>query len=173
MNIVIREEQKSDYQRVYEVNKLAFQQEDESRLVDKIRTGQNFIPELSLVSEVEGKIVGHILFSRLKIVGDDSIYDSIALAPMAVIPEYQKKGIGSKLVKGGLKRSKELGFSSVIVLGHSEYYPKFGFFKASKWGIKCPFEVPEEAFMAIELIDGALDGKHGIVQYPDEFYEVE
>ena len=169
MNVIIRKEHESDYQRVYEVNKLAFQQEDESKLIEKIRKGQNFISELSLVAEVDGKIVGHILFSKIKIMSDDSIYDSLSLAPMAVIPEYQKKKVGSKLVEKGLKKAEKLGFNSVIVLGHSEYYPKFGFLKASKWGIKCPFEVPEEAFMAIELVDGALDGKKGIVQYPDEF----
>lgn len=169
MNIVIREEQASDHQRVYEVNRLAFQQEDESRLIEKIRAGQNYIPGLSLVAEIDDKIVGHIIFSKIKIVGEDFVCNSLALAPMAVIPGYQKKGIGSRLVEDGLKRAEELGFKSVIVLGHPEYYPRFGFLKASKWGIKRPFEVPDEAFMAIELNGRALDGKSGIVSYPDEF----
>jgi len=169
MDITIKEEQASDYQRVYEVNRLAFQQEDESRLIEKIRAGQNYVPRLSLVAEIDDKIVGHILFSKLKIISDDLTYESLALAPMAVIPGYQKMRIGSRLVEDGLKRAEELGFKSVIVLGHPEYYPRFGFSKASKWGIKCPFEVPDEAFMAIELNDRALDGKSGIVSYPDEF----
>jgi putative acetyltransferase len=97
MNITIRKEEEKDYKKVYEVNLLAFQQENESKLIEKIRKGENFIPELSLVAEIDDEIVGHILFSRIKIVGN-SIFESLALAPMAVIPEFQKQGIGTKLV---------------------------------------------------------------------------
>jgi len=172
MNIVIRKEEPKDYTDVYEVNRLAFQQENESKLVEKIRKGKNFIPELSLVAEIDKKIVGHILFSRITIVGD-SVYESLALAPMAVIPKFQKKGIGSKLIMQGIEKAKELGFSSIVVLEHKDYYPKFGFQRASKWSIKCPFEVPDEAFMAIELTENAFKGKAGAVKYPDEFMEVE
>jgi predicted N-acetyltransferase YhbS len=171
VKIIIRQEMVSDYKKVYEINKRAFNQENESKLIEKIRKGENYVPELSLVAEIEDNIVGHILFSKIKIAGN-SIYDSLALAPMAVIPEYQKKGIGSKLVAKGLEMAKELGFNSIIVLGHKDYYPKFGFQRASEWGIKCPFRVPDEAFMAIELTENGLDGKSGIVQYPDEFNEV-
>lgn len=172
MNIVIRKEEEKDYKQVYEVNKLAFQQENESILIEKIRKGENFIPDLSLVAEIDNRIVGHILFSKIKIVGD-SIFKSIALAPMAVIPAFQKQGVGSELIKKGMAKAKELGFDSIIVLGHKDYYPKFGFERASKWNIKCPFEVPEEAFMAIELTEKAFEGKAGTVKYPDEFMEVE
>lgn len=172
MNITIRKEEEKDYKQIYEVNKLAFQQEYESKLIEKIRKSENFIPELSIVAQIDDRIVGHILFSKIKIIGD-SEYESLALAPMAVIPEYQKQGIGGKLIKKGLEVAKELGFDSVIVLGHKDYYPKFGFQKASKWNIKCPFEVPDEAFMAIELTEKALEGKAGTVEYPDEFNEVE
>ena len=172
MNIVIRKEEEKDYKQVYEVNKLAFQQENESILIEKIRKGENFIPDLSLVAEIDNRIVGHILFSKIKIVGD-SIFESIALAPMAVIPAFQKQGVGSKLIKKGMAKAKELGFDSIIVLGHKDYYPKFGFERASKWNIKCPFKVPEEAFMAITLTKKALEDKAGTVKYPDEFMEVE
>ncbi len=172
MKVTIRKEEEKDYKRVHEVSCLAFQQENESKLIEKIRKGKNFIPELSLVVEIDDEIVGHILFSRIKIIGD-LVYDSLALAPMAVIPEFQKRGIGSKLVKKGIEKAKELGFDSIIVLGHKEYYPKFGFQRASKWNIKCPFEVPDEAFMAIELTKKAFEGKAGTVKYPDEFMEVE
>lgn len=170
--IKIRKEEEKDYKRVYEVNRLAFQQENESKLIEKIRKGVNFVPELSLVAEIDDEIVGHILFSKIKIVGG-AVFESLALAPMAVIPEFQKRGIGTKLIKKGIEKAKELGFDSIIVLGHKEYYPKFGFQKASKWGIKCPFEVPDEAFMAIELTEKALKGKAGTVKYPNEFMEVE
>jgi len=172
MNITIRKEEERDYKKVYEVNRLAFQQENESKLIEKIRKGNNFVPDLSLVAKIDDEIVGHILFSRIKIVGD-SIFESLALAPMAVIPEFQKQGIGAELIKKGIDKAKELGFDSIIVLGHKEYYPKFGFKRASNWSIECPFEVPDEAFMAIELTEKAFEDKAGTVRYPDEFMEVE
>ena len=172
MNTTIRKEEEKDHEQIYEVNKLAFQQENESNLIEKIRKSENFIPELSIVAEINNRIVGHILFSKIKIMGD-SDYESLALAPVAVIPEFQKRGIGSELVKIGIDKAKELGFDSIIVLGHKEYYPKFGFQRASKWNIKCPFEVPDEIFMAIELTEKALEGKAGTVKYPDEFNEAE
>ena len=170
MKLKIRTEVEKDHERVCEINNLAFQQEDESRLIENIRKSENFIPELSLVAEIEDQIVGHILFSKVQIIGS-SVFESLALAPMAVIPDLQKKGIGTELINKGMKKAKEMGFDSIIVLGHSEYYPKFGFQKASKWNITCPFGVPDEAFMAIELIEKALDGKSGTVKYPDEFME--
>ena len=172
MDIKIRKEEEKDYKRVYEVNRLAFQQENESKLIEKIRKGENFIPELSLVADIGNEIVGHILFSKIKIIGN-SVFESLALAPMAVIPEFQKQGIGGKLIKTGFEKAKGLGFDSIIVLGHEEYYPKFGFRRASKWSIKCPFDVPDEVFMAIELTDKALENKAGTVKYPKEFMEDE
>jgi len=172
VDIVIRKEEEKDYKKIYEVNKLAFQQENEGKLIEKIREGDNFFPELSLVAEIDNRIVGHILLSKIKIVGD-SVYESLALAPMAVIPNLQRQGIGSALIKKGMEKAKEQGFSSIIVLGHKDYYPKFGFQKASKWNIRCPFEVSDEAFMAIELKENALKSKPGVVEYPDEFIEVE
>ncbi|MDD2777814.1 MAG: N-acetyltransferase [Methanocellales archaeon] len=172
MNVTLRKEEEKDYKKVYEVNCFAFQQENESKLIERIRKGKNFVSELSLVAEIDDEIVGHILFSRIKIFGD-SVFDSLALAPMAVSPKFQKKGIGRKLIKKGMEKVKELGFDSIIVLGHKGYYPKFGFQRASKWNIKCPFEVPDEAFMAIELTERAFEGNAGTVKYPDEFMEVE
>jgi putative acetyltransferase len=168
MDIIIRKEEEKDHKKIYEINKSAFGQEDESKLVEKIRSGNNFIPGLSLVADIDNGTIGHILFSRIKIVGS-SVFETLALAPMAVIPEFQRQGVGSALIKKGIKIVKELGFDSIIVLGHEDYYPKFGFKRASKWDIKCPFEVPGEAFMAIELNDRALEGRAGTVKYPDEF----
>lgn len=170
MDIKIRKEEEKDYKKVYEVHRLAFQRENESKLIEKIRKGENFVPELSLVAEIGNEIVGHILFSKIKIIGN-SVFESLALAPMAVIPKFQKQGIGGKLIKKGFEKAKRLGFDSIIVLGHKEYYPKFGFQRASKWSIKCPFEVPDEVFMAIELTKKALERKAGTVKYPEEFME--
>jgi len=170
MNISVRQEKKKDYEEIYEVNKLAFGQENESRLVERIRKGDSFIPELSLVAEASGRVVGHILFSEIKISGS-SIFNTLILAPIAVIPELQRQGIGTELMKRGMKLASELGYDSIIVVGHKEYYPRFGFKKASSWNIKFPFEVPDEAFMAIELVGDALEGKSGTIIYPDEFKE--
>jgi predicted N-acetyltransferase YhbS len=164
----IRQERAADHEAVYALNAAAFDQKDESDLIERIRKGKYFVPELSLVAELDGRIVGHILFSKIKIKGETES-ESLALAPMAVLPEFQRRGIGGSLVNRGLEMAKALGFESVIVLGHAEYYPRFGFEKASKWEIACPFEVPDEVFMAIELIEGALSGKAGTVIYPPEF----
>ncbi len=166
--MIIRKEKKEDFNSIYKINEQVFKQKDESELIERIRAGRNFIPELSLVAEENGKLIGHILFSKIKIIGEKE-YESLALAPMAVLPEFQKQGIGGKLIKEGLNKARELGFNSVIVIGHKEYYPRFGFERASKWNIKCPFEVPDEAFMAVELNAGALTEKSGIVEYPKEF----
>lgn len=151
---------------------MAFEQTNEGVLVEKLRLNPSFIKELSLVAELEGKVIGHILFFTIWIYNGNTKNQSLSLAPMSVLPEFQNQGVGGKLVSAGLKTAKKLGFKSVIVLGHPAYYPRFGFSLASKWDIKAPFDVPDEAFMAIELVEGKLDGISGIVEYPKEFEEV-
>ena len=114
--------------------------------------------------------MGHILLSKIKISKDNNeSVESLALAPVSVLPEYQNKGIGGLLITEALKEAKELGYNSVVVLGHPEYYPRFGFKKASLWGIKAPFEVPNEAFMAMNLGKNALNNVSGVVEYPSVF----
>ncbi len=152
------------------LNQLAFGRDNESRLVERLRKTEAFVPELSLVAVRQQEIVGYILFTRIKIQGETS-HESLALAPMAVHPEHQRAGIGRELIRAGLARAEDLGFDSVIVLGHPGYYPRFGFQRASRWGIRCPFDVPDEAFLALGLREGALRGKDGTVQYADPFYE--
>ena len=169
MNIIIRQELKEDLARIKEINDQAFEQEDEGRLVNKLRENENFNPELSLVAEADKTVVGHILFYPVKIISENCEYKTLSLGPMAVIPEFQKKGIGKKLIYEGLKRAKDLGFRSVIVVGHPGYYPKFGFTNASDWNIKVPFEVPDEVFMALEIVNGELKDKPGFIEYPAEF----
>jgi len=173
MKITIRSEKPEDKAAIYEVNKSAFNQDNEARLVDALRESDVFIPELSLVAEINGKIIGHILFTRLVIVSQDGIrHDSLTLAPMAVRPDKQRQGIGTELVKHGLAKARELGFDSVIVLGHKEFYPRFGFVPSSRWNIKAPFDVPDDVFMALELKQGSLKDVSGIVEYPPDFSEV-
>lgn len=169
MKITIRQETKADYDAVFDLNLLAFKKPDESELIKRIRNGNHFVPELSIVAELNGLVLGHILFSKIEISGIKDTYPCLSLGPMAVLPPYQNKGIGSQLVKYGLNKARELGFLAVIVLGHPMFYPRFGFKKASGWNIKCPFDAPDEAFMALELKEGSLDQKAGVVVYPEEF----
>ncbi|MBT2218066.1 N-acetyltransferase [Virgibacillus dakarensis] len=178
MNIIIKQEQVEDYKVTEEVVKCAFanaehSDKNEHNLVSRIRNSNVFIPELSLVAmnKDNNKQVGHILLSKIKIMNDNQIVESLALAPVSVLPEYQNKGVGRCLILEALKEATELGYNSVVVLGHPEYYPKFGFKKASIWGIEAPFEVPDEAFMAIELRENALNKVSGVVEYPSVFFE--
>ena len=173
MNLTIRQENKVDYKKIYELNLLAFEEKEEAVLVNLLRENDEFIPQLSLVALLNNEIVGHILFTKIKIIDDNgNEYESLALAPMAVSPKYQKKGIGGKLINKGFDIATKLNFKSVIVLGHEHYYPKFGFVPTKKWNIRSPFEVPINAFMGFELVKNGLENISGIVKYPKEFEAV-
>ncbi|EOP23954.1 acetyltransferase [Bacillus thuringiensis] len=111
------------------------------------------------------------MLSKITIEQGGTTVDSLALAPVSIAPSHQKKGIGGKLITAALEKAKELGYGSVVVLGHPEYYPKFGFERASQWNIKAPFEVPDEVFMVMELRENTLQGVEGIVQYSSAFAE--
>ncbi len=139
--------------------------------MDNLRGTPGFIPELSLVAESDGRVVGHILFSIVHIQSDAVRTPVLALAPMAVRPDCQNQGIGSLLVREGLERCKALGHEAVILVGHANYYPRFGFTPAGEKGLRLPFDAPDEAFMALELVPGALNGVTGTVEYPPEFNE--
>ena len=172
--VIYRQETQNDFQEVFELNHKAFGQQNEAKLVDALRKNPNvFIPELSIVAVKNNAIIGHILFTKINIKnGDESLNESLGLAPMAVLPEFQKIGIGRELIRYGLETAKKLGFQSVIVLGHEHYYPKFGFEPAEKWNIKAPSDVPSNVFMAIELVRDSLKNVSGTVIYPKEFETV-
>lgn len=168
--INVRTEKTEDISAVRRVNKLAFGRADEAVLVDRLRLAAQ--PQISLVAVENGQVVGHIFFSPVFVESAGSDFAAMGLAPMAVLPERQNQGIGSLLVREGLKECQRLGCDAVVVLGHPEYYPRFGFVPASRKGVRCEYPVPDEAFMLIELTPDALSGQHGLVKYRPEFGEV-
>ena len=165
--LTIRPETPEDVDAIRYINDQAFGQENESKLIEKLRN--RGVLTISLVAIQNGKIVGHIAFSPVVIESGLSSFEAITLAPMAVLPAYQRQGIGGHLVRAGLEECKRLGYGIVIVLGHPNYYPRFGFVPASTYGIKCEYEVPNEAFMVLELRKGKLAGRSGTVKYQPEF----
>ena len=167
----IRPEIESDHEAIYSLHLSAFDGRFESELVDKIRASDNFIPELSRVAINNSNVVGHILLSTIAIKKGGEETPALALAPVAVLPEFQNRGIGSALVKDALDEARRLKHQIVVVIGHPPYYPRFGFVTAKKAGLSAPFDVPDEAFMVCELAPDALKGVSGMVQYPPEFDE--
>jgi predicted N-acetyltransferase YhbS len=172
VDLLIRQENVNDYNKVYELVKKAFEkmeysEGDEQDLVNRLRKSRVFIPELSLVAIRNNEIVGHIMFTK----GEIENNEYLVLAPLAVLPEYQKQGIGTALINEGHKIAKELGFTSIVVVGHEKYYPRFGYEKASKHGIIPSFEVPDECFMVIELVKGSLLNVNGTFELVKEFFE--
>jgi len=162
---IIRAEKTEDYQAVRSVNKAAFGRQDEADLVEGLRADGAVL--MSMVAESENEIVGHILFSRMSIETANRSVSAVALAPMAVLPEHQRKGIGEGMIRRGLGLLRDRGEQIVIVLGHPDYYPRFGFSCEKAQSLVSPF--PHEAYMALELVSGALDGVHGRVRYPSAF----
>ena len=172
--MLIRAEKESDRAAVYRINATAFETRAEAELVETLR--ECVQPLISLVAEVDAAVVGHIMFSPV-CVSADSRLRLMGLAPMAVAPAYQRQGIGSALVRAGLKRCQALTCSAVVVLGHPAYYPRFGFLPASRFGLRCEYNVPDEAFMAMELEPGACErcihgGQRGVVKYHAAFSNV-
>jgi putative acetyltransferase len=168
----IRGEHPEDAAQIAEINRLAFGREDEARLVERLRAAPQFDSQLSRVAVISGQIVGHILFSPCAVNNDDCATPAVCLAPMAVYPDHQRRGIGSALVRDGLRACRDLGHRIVTVVGHAAYYPRFGFEPAARFGIRSPFPVPDEAFMVLALVPGALDGAGGVVRYPAAFADL-
>jgi putative acetyltransferase len=166
----IRPETPADYTAVYEVNKLAFENRDaEPRLVEALR---GLPGTISLVAELEGRVVGHILFTPIDIETENGIVPAISLAPLAVRPGFQNRGIGADLSRRGLEACQVQGHKIAIVLGHPNYYPRFGFSSALAKPLACPWGDTGEAWMALEFVPGALAGVKGKVIYPEAFKNV-
>lgn len=175
-HINIRKETTADHQHTFILitkafSALEFSDHKEQFLVERLRKSTAFIPELSLVAEIGNRIVGYILLTRICIKNGSKEWQSLALAPVAVDPDFQGRGIGGKLIMVAHSIAIELGHKSVILLGHAEYYPKFGYVPTVNFGISLPFEVPAENCMVVELVPNGLEGISGTVEYPHEFFE--
>jgi len=165
--IEIREERADDIAAVRDLNRRAFGQDQESNIVDALRA--NGAALLSLVATLNDRVVGHIMYSPLSI---DGKFEGAALGPMAVFPECQRRGIGSKLIKAGNRKLKDDGCPFIIVVGHADYYPRFGFKPASEHGIKCEWDVPDNVFMLPVLDQAKMAGVAGLAKYRPEFSSV-
>ena len=167
---LIRDENEEDYADVHRVIEMAFGQPDEARLVAKLREVAH--PNISLVAVADKRVVGHIFFSPVTIESDRNVFTAMGLAPLAVLPEYQNRGVGSLLVWEGLKECLMIGHNIIVVLGHPGYYPRFGFTTAKLKGIACEYDVEDDHFMVAELEPGALKGRQGLVKYHPAFNEL-
>lgn len=168
--ILIRPEGPSDIAPIRDINEKAFGRPAEASLVDRLRDAGRLV--LSLVAHDDGEVVGHIAFSTVTIEGSPSASPVMGLAPMAVRPDRQRQGIGSRLVMKGVHAARESGTGAVVVLGHPDYYPKFGFQPASRFGLRCAFAgTPDNAFMALELSTNALP-RSGVVRFDPLFDDV-
>jgi putative acetyltransferase len=167
-NVIVRGENTEDSEErsvIHSINEVAFGSQDEADLVDKLRT--EGVVLVSLVAEIQERLVGHILFSRMSIETTGGSVPAVALAPMAVLPRHQRRGIGGQLIRHGLNLLREQDEQIVIVVGHPNYYPRFGFSSRKALSLESPF--PQDAFMAMELSRGALDGVQGRVRYAASF----
>ena len=184
-NINIRLEQPADYAEVERLTLAAFLTfeaqgvpkrdiPNEHYLVRLLRDDPAFVPELDFVAEVDGKIVGNIIYSRCNILRpDDTVTEALVFGPVSVMPEYQRQGIGARLVEHSLGCAKELGYGAVVITGHTAYYPKFGFVPASRFGLTMPDGSSFDAFMALELREGYLGTAGGIWRCCEAFDAVE
>ena len=169
IEIAIRDERPEDIEAIRGVNDEAFGQPDEGLIVDRLR--ENCDDLVSLVALTRGQIVGHILFSPVVLDGPGGMIGGVGLGPMAVLPRYQRLGIGSMLGETGLERIRERDCPFVIVIGHPEYYPRFGFEPASGYGIVSEWDVPDEAFMVLLTDPSRMGGQTGVARYRPEFGE--
>ncbi|QQK08826.1 GNAT family N-acetyltransferase [Miniphocaeibacter halophilus] len=171
-NIIIRQENKKDYNNIYNLVKKSFKTAPlsdgkEHILVNSLRDSKAYIPKLSLVAEYNKEIVGYIMFTKVGLGNKNAL----ALAPLAVAPGYQNLGIGKSLIEEGHKLAIELNYEYCLVLGSENYYPKFGYIPASKLGIKSPFNVPDENFMVVDFLKQNIKINE-TVKYPKEFFEL-
>jgi putative acetyltransferase len=169
MIVSIRPEERSDYPDIEQLLRTSFGGDEEVSLVTGIRDSEYYIPDLTLAAVSDSRIVGYIMFSDITIDMKSGLVPALSLAPMAVLPELQGRGIGTRLIERGLSAAKEYGHRIIIVIGHPDYYSRFGFLPASRFGFEVGIEVPDEAFMVLGLSEGVLEGIGGMVRYSPPF----
>ena len=165
MQVKIKRFKKRDFEEIEMLLKVAFDRDSVAIIIKELIETADFIPELTRVARISGQIIGVIVYSHAQIVKGKKIHQTISMVPMAVLPAYQNLGIGGELIRNSFAKARELEYQSVIVMGHEEYYPRFGFKLASEFGIIPPFDVPDENFMALELFPDTLSGISGKVKY--------
>ena len=168
--ITFRQEEPGDQLAIRRVNEHGFGGGEEAVLVDALRQANAVV--LSMVALDGEDIIAHILFTEVLLTQADTQFAALGLGPMAVLPSHQRKGIGSQLLEIALDKCRRLDYDFVVVLGHPEFYSKFGFSPAKPHGISCEFDAPDEAFMVLELRENGLAGRSGTVHYRDEFRNV-
>jgi putative acetyltransferase len=173
MMTVLRVETPADFPGVFQVHRRAFGREAEAELVHALRGCPEFLPDLSLVAAIEETVVGHILMTDLRSEAVPQMGGLLALAPLAVLPERQRQGIGGALAREALARAAALGYAGVVVIGHPEYYRRFGFRPAAGYGLVSPFPVPDPVFMALPLREDGLEPFRGKLRYAAPFGGVE
>ena len=166
--IKVRAEVADDYRSIDVVNLSAFEGEAEAQLVDELRNSDGFVPDLSLVAELNGRVVGHVVLSKVKLKNSQGNSEILALGPMSVVPSQSHRGIGSELIEAAIARAKPLCYTAIVVAGYPENYQRFGFRPAKDWGISCNLAIPDDALKAMELKDGIL-APGGEVEYPEMF----
>ena len=176
MSFCIRPEKPEDFVEIRILIEDAFKNEilsdhTEQLLVERLRKSPAYVPELAFVATDNNKIVGCLLLTKIKITNKTKESEALTLAPVAVLTEYQKRGIGSKLIKHAHQKAKELQFGSIFLVGHETYYPKFGYQLANKYSIQFPFDAPLINCMAIELYPKALESITGMITYPEAFFK--
>ena len=164
--MIIRQENAEDFSRIYELVKVAFQTAEvtsgqEQELVGKLRNSANYIPELALVAEENGELLGHIMLTRTLVVDGDRKAEVLFLGPISVVEKYRRRGIGSALMRQSLKLAGELGYGAVVLVGDPAYYHRFGFKTSADWGIRHVLDIPAQFVMACELVPDALKNVRG------------
>lgn len=168
--MVLRQEEKADFPAIYDLVKTAFQTAqvangDEQNFVVRLRTGGNYLPELALVAEADGQLIGHIMLTRTAFETASGPRAILLLAPLAVALEHRRQGLGAQLVQEGLHRAKALGHTAVILVGDPAYYNRFGFKPASQFGIANTDHIPDENVMVCELVPNTLQGLPGTISF--------
>jgi putative acetyltransferase len=177
VTIELRSEQPEDAAAIREIHRLAFGRPAEADIVDSIRAADAAV--LSMVAvELEGArsigdattpLMGHVLYTKVTVAGEDGGVSLLGLAPVAVLPSHQGRGVGTMLIEASLEQLRAEGCLAVVVVGDPQYYPRFGFLPGSRWGLRWEADAPDDVFMVVELFPGALAGIHGTVRFRPEF----